>query len=227
MSDFNESHQVFSYLDSLKFLNLSFNSIEIVSSYLFSNLLKLETLDLSYNNIYLLEDYSFNNLNSLRNLHINENQMTLTINSKSFVELDSIQNIYLSKSILSNEIKLVFIDLFTIMNRNADIKNSLIYFKSLSLTATKVTVDCKLTLFFIRSNVHYNLKTDQDIFDFIASCARFVLKEVAPSENGIFLNRNRFIFTNFFLIIVWLVLTLIAILGLYLSRHLKIKKSTF
>ena len=220
LSDFNDSSAIFASLGSLKSLNLSFNSIEVISSYLFSNLLKLESLDLSYNKIYLFEDYSMNKLNSLRYLHLHENAKRIEIRDTSFVALDAIQNVYVSKSILSNETRRIFVDLFQNVNRNAETRNKRLYFKSLSLVSPGEvsTTDCDLTLYFIRRNIHFNLKTDQEMDQFLMECSHFILKVASSATirpGKVFVDRNKLVFSEFFIYFVWMYLASVTCLSIY------------
>ena len=189
LTSFNaENAETFSYMSNLKLLNLSSNLIEIIPSFLFSNLLKLETLDLSLNLIHFISSYSFNNLISLRNLHINEqNGDYLKFESnETFHECDSIQTIYLSKSILqhSNTGKSnieVLLNVFEVKKKqiNKTVLNRP-YFKSLFLISyynDSKLYDCNLTLFFIRNNIHFNFKTETQIFDYFSQCFDLKIKD--------------------------------------------------
>jgi hypothetical protein len=121
-------------LDSLKILDLSFNLIEFIPEKFLSDLLKLETLDLSHNRIYVFENFSIEKLVSLKDLHINDNADQFQIKSNSFFQLGSLQNIYISKSVLNNkQIEYFFNETFKYLNRNTTLKNNRSYFKSLSL----------------------------------------------------------------------------------------------
>ena len=216
-------NELFSKLSNLKLLNLSSNLIEILSRNFLSQLYKLETVDLSFNKIYALDEYSFNNLLSLRNLYLNENSPSLLIHNESFSHLDSIQNIFISKSILlRNESKTIFIDLFKVKNANF-FKRALNrdYFKSLFLIAAYDTYDCQMALFFMRNNVHFNFKTERDIFDYFSECSLLVIKAKKINQNDedecVSSNRNLNIFSNGFLYFGWLTLLFILILlGFYL-----------
>ena len=220
LRSFTTPDQMFKSLQSLKYLDLSYNAIECVPAFLFSGLFKLEALDLSCNKIYSLENFALNKLNSLRNLHLNDNNDHLKMNG-NFSELNALQNIFISKSILNDESKRVFIDLFRCLNIKASSRNSRPYLKSLSLitpygsNSALLSYDCDLTLYFIRKNIHFNLKTEDDIFNYFAECSQLVLKHAASINNGVF-NRDYKIFTEPFLLFIWLVLFLISCLGVYL-----------
>ena len=109
---------LFKYLFNLRELNLSSNSIEYLSPNLFYNLNKLTTIDLSSNSIRFIHNYAFNKLSSLKNLHLKNNSHLLTFESyKSFNELNSINNIYISKAILdANEFNKCFFKQLFITN---------------------------------------------------------------------------------------------------------------
>ena len=109
---------IFKYLFNLKELNLSSNSIEYLNPNLFYNLNKLTTIDLSSNPIRFIHNYAFNKLSSLKNLHLKNNSHLLTFESyKSFNELNSINNIYISKAILdANEFNKCFFKQLFITN---------------------------------------------------------------------------------------------------------------
>ena len=215
LTSFNGSTRVFSYLYSLRVLNLSMNSLEVVPGRLFDSLLKLETLDMSHNKIYLVQNFSFDGPKSLRHLYINSNQDDLSIESRSFVGLDSIQNVYLSSPILTRDsTRSILIDMFNSLNRRALEKNRVYYFRSLALISTSFGADCALVLYFIRWNVHLNLNTDQDVFDFFVACDSFLLKETRLS----FADETRFvsIVSNSFPYLFWIFLLATASLGCYL-----------
>ena len=210
LSLFNESHVIFNFMDNLKFINLSSNSIEVISSFLFSDLLKLEVIDLSFNKIYKIENYSFNKLTSLRDLHLN-NDLSLELETNCFIELDTIQNIYISKQSLNDRTNSIFGDLFTHVNRNPLRKNERTYFRSLSLSTEYKQYDCELTIYFIRHNIHLNLKDEIQIYDYFAACSQLTVMNKLPSENLISaFKRNETIFTNTFFLFIWFLILLIT-----------------
>ncbi len=167
-------------LSNLKFLNLSRNFIEILPRYLFNELLKLETVDLSFNRIYFIQNYSFNKLIYLRNFHFNDNNETIKIEEQSFFQLDSIQNVYMSKSALnSNLTKSIMIEVFKNKNRNffkRVLKRS--YFKSLFLISSYAneSYDCLLSLYFLQNNVHFNFKSEIDFVNVENKCIHLSIK---------------------------------------------------
>ena len=213
----------FNNLDSLKFLDLSFNSIELIPEKTFSDLLKLEILDLSHNKIYAFESRALENLDSLKDLHININSVHFQMKANSFFQLGSLQNIYISKSILNNDTELIFNATFNYLNRNSTLKNNRIYFKTLSLITPTSTLgnmsvleyDCDLTLQFIRRNIHVNLKSEIHISQYFAQCSQFVLKNVTSSKNDGLIKSNHYylVFSDGFAHFVWLMLLFISMSG--------------
>ena len=142
--------------------------------------------------------------------------------ANSFFQLGSLQNIYISKSILNNETNSVFNALFKELNGNSAFRNKRFYFKSLSLTSlilgnsSLFEYDCDLTLYYIRRNIHFNLKTEGHIFQYFAHCSQLALKNVLLSENKI--SREFFVFSDFFVYVIWSILILILISGCVLAR---------
>ena len=131
---------------------------------------KLEVIDLSRNQIYLIQENSFYRLNNLKFLYIYQNSPKINITNGTFYGLNSINSIYLSKSILNSFTSSIFIDLLKQKNKNqsTNILN-VDYFKSLNLISFNET-DCNLTLYFIRENVHFNLRTENDWHQYISNC---------------------------------------------------------
>src|SRR5207302_1472019 len=68
-------------LNSIKILNLAFNSIEYLPN-LFSS--SLEYLNLSSNNIHYLDDYFASNLQSIRQIDFDSNENLNSISPRSF-----------------------------------------------------------------------------------------------------------------------------------------------
>jgi len=225
LSSENLNSMLFSKLSNLKLLNLSSNLIESVATHVFSQLYKLETVDLSFNKICIFYEFSLNNLISLRNLHLNHNNKTILLQPKSFFNLESIQNVFISQSILARQNKesdmknSIFINLFK--TKNLKFSKSVLkraYFKSLFLISTYDTYDCELSLFFMRNNVHFNFKTEKDIFDYFNECSQIVIKEsliiTSKKSPSVF-----YIFKNGFFYFGWTVLLFITIIGLYLGLN--------
>ena len=226
LSNFNDTF-IFSPLSSLKYLNLSSNQIELIQTHLFKDLFKLETLDLSLNRIRLIQSFGLNHLLNLRNLHLNENDddfFSIESNTSMF-HLDSIQNIFISKSILNNkeENVLKFLSLFEEKTKRQLIKRNVLgisFFKSLFLTSKYDSpqsnkYDCNLTLFFIRKNVHFNFKTETEIFDYFSQCSLISIKNTAL--NGFLIkDRNSLIFKDFGVYFFWLYLLCVLAFIFYL-----------
>ena len=146
--------------------------------------------------------------------------------SNSFFQLGSLQNIYISKSILNDDTEFIFKDTFRYLNRNSTLKNNRSYFKSLSLitpnigNASSILVyDCGLTLHFIRLNIHLNLKTESHISQYFTQCSQYVLKNIVLNENKLIQSSREFIFSNFFLYFMWLILLLILLTGCILCSR--------
>jgi len=225
LSSMNLNANLFSKLSNLKLLNLSSNLIESVATHVFSQLYKLETVDLSFNKICIFYEFSLNNLISLRNLHLNDNNKTILLQPKSFFNLESIQNVFISQSILAGQNKhsemknSIFINLFK--TKNLKFSKSVLkraYYKSLFLISTYDTYMCELSLFFMRNNVHFNFKTEKDIFDYFNVCSQNVIKE-SPNSCSKKEDGTLYIFTNGFFYSGWIILLFITIVGLYLGLN--------
>jgi len=219
---------VFASLFNLKFLNLSFNQIESIQAYLFSDLRKLERLDLSCNRIVFLERFAFSKLLSLKTLWINENDIHLRIESgQVFDQLASIQNVYLSRSILNdknnlNAILMLFEQSKTYLNKSVCGKR---YYKSFFLMANYTRYDCEMTLFFMRNNVHFNFKTESHISNYFAECSLLVIKNMSSYETEYVGDESRtyLVLRNLlFHFFIW-TLILIVFWGVYLCIGLKQK----
>lgn len=228
ISSFENDLNIFSFLTSLKYLSLKANRIEFIPSLLFKNLPKLETIDLSSNRIYSLEKYSFFNLAYLRNLHLEENEFNIHMVNETFYQINSIQNIYLSKSILSDHAtRLVFIKLFEArkrqMNENEGKKVlNVTYFKSLFLMFDYDDYDCELTLYFMRQNLHLNFKYETQIRDYFDACSLIRIKNGQQQE----LKEETFHFLNIFSNLLWwffnLTLLFILLMGVLCCSCLKV-----
>ena len=240
-----ENIETFSFMSNLKFLNLSSNLIEVISSYFFSNLLKLVTIDLSSNRIYLISSYSFNNLLNLRNLHINDqinNEEYLEFESnETFYECESIQTIYLSKSLMFGSIPRQQQNLQTLLNlfqvKKKQINKTVLnrrYFKSLFLISNyneSKDYDCNLTLFFIRNNIHFNFKTETHIFDYFSQCFNLKIKDsliiTVEIEFNLLFRLDKHISENLWAFFFWAYLVFVLCIGFYWcsNNKLDIKKT--
>jgi hypothetical protein len=77
------------------------------------------------------------------------------------------------------------------MNQKTKILN-INYLKTLNLLAFNET-DCNLTLYFIRENIHFNLRTENDWHEYITNCEEIKIKDKASSKNDY---STRIQFTN-------------------------------
>jgi Leucine-rich repeat (LRR) protein len=147
-----------------------------VPSRVFNSLKKLEVIDLSMNMIKLLENSSFYKLFNLKELYLNKNGLDMRIEVGSFIQLVSIQTVYVSKSILNGLNKKIFTDLLIEKNKFSNkIILDKIYLKSLDIVSVNES-DCNLTIELIRLNLHFNLRTEQDWYNYLVNCDRNVLK---------------------------------------------------
>ena len=197
---FDSNPFIFKYLLNIKELNLSSNSIEYLNPNLFSNLNKLTTIDLSSNLIYFVYNSSFNKLYNLKNLFLQNNSDSLLFESYlCFSELKSIKNIYISKAILdvSDSNKCFFKQLFIANNpelfrsvknkSNAALLSSyrvisgIVYFNSINLLTPNDNYDCNLTLFFLRYNILYNLRSDFSNY-VINGCEALLINKTVTSS---------------------------------------------
>ncbi len=132
---------------------------------------------MSSNPIYSIENFAFNKLSNLKDLHINSNETKMKLMVNSFFNLNSIENIYLSKSILDDENKFILKRMIRIKNSKFNktvLKRK--YYKSVNLLA-KNEYSCELTLSFIIYNIHFNLKSDNDFYNYFIRCEHlFFLK---------------------------------------------------
>ena len=112
----------------------------------------------------------------LKHLHLNNNSKRLEFESVlSFNRLDSLANIYVNKDILIEKNKCV-LKRFAESKNTKSLRNVLKreYFNSINLLAFKsetISLDynCNLTLAFIQYNIHFNLKSDLDLFFYMES----------------------------------------------------------
>ena len=209
-----DNADLFRNLLNLKELNLSSNFIEILNGNFLRNLNKLVTIDLSSNGIFLVKNYSFNSLANLKHLHLNNNSDYLAFESaSSFYKLQSLANIFITKTILMNvESNKCFFKTFATLKNTKSLKNvSRNYYNSINLLAlannddtTTLAYDCNLTLSFIQYNIHYNFKSDLDLFFYTESdCEkRFLVKaqfgefRICPNSTQVFQDEK--IFANKF-----------------------------
>lgn len=156
----------------LKFLNIKAIKLKYIKTNLFSKLYNLIELDISNNSLLLIEPYSMINLEKLENLIINDNE-NLSLNIQSLVGLNSIENVYLE--VLLNETKKQNLINSINLSISAIIMDR-IYYKSINIVAThdknktKGEKECGLILYFLKLNYFLNLKTEQEISDFLNIC---------------------------------------------------------
>ena len=217
---------LFDNLLNLKELNLSLNMIEILDENLFYNLNKLVTIDLSFNKIFLVKNYALNSLFNLKNLNLYANSARLVFESAlSFSKLESLANIYVSKSILETcEENKCFFKTFAQLKNTKSLRTVLKrkYYYSINLLAltynNTLAYNCNLTLSFIQYNIHYNFKSDLDLFYYVnQDCEpREILKtqfyEFRICPNNTEISDTEHFIKKLHLEILWLVLVLFVLL---------------
>jgi hypothetical protein len=70
-------------------------------------------------------------------------------------------------------------------------------------------------LFFIRKNVHFNFKTETEIFDYFNQCSLISIKN-ATLNDSLIKDRNSLIFTDFGVYFFWFYLLFVLAFGFYL-----------
>ena len=119
-------------------------------------------------------------MKNLKDLYL-QNEINMKIELNSFNRFNSIQNIYVSRQLLDNNLtQSIFINL--IKNKNLLNHKKILhreYFKSVNLITLNyfnfTQLDCELVLRFIRFNIHFNLKTDNNYDSFLNSCLSLTL----------------------------------------------------
>ena len=173
----------FESLYQLKYLNLSHNYLSPINNVLFSDLFKLLELDLSYNSLVSIEDYSFKNFYFLTELHLEFQKAANLILTNSTIYLENnnnLKNVYISFDVLAkskhNQIQLV-----DSLNHNNIEKVAFnhLYYRSINVNALFVNSsdgsnnrlnECFLIIYFIRYQIHFNLKSDSDVSNFLNDC---------------------------------------------------------
>ena len=113
-------------------------------------------------------------LEKLKNLIINDNE-DLSLNKQSLVGLNSIENVYISLQVLLKETNQLNLINSINLSISAIIMDR-IYYKSINIMAslgqnkTKSEKECSLILYFLKLNYFLNLKTEQEILDFLNNC---------------------------------------------------------
>jgi len=72
----------------------------------------------------------------------------------------------------------------------------------------------------MRKNVHFNFKTEKEIFDYFNECSQLSIKiGVMVNLDEEIIDRGKLIFGNVFFLFFWSLLFLIAMLGFYLLKN--------
>ena len=208
----------FDELVNLRHLNLSSNLIELLGERFLSQLFKLEVVDLYMNRIRWIEDFAFHRLTYLKSLYLHDNQV-FGVNYSAFFQLDSIQNVFMDKSVFESSLtRAVVLKLFAYKN-SLFFKRSLrrTYFKSLFIISSYVndTYDCELTLYFIRNNVHFNFRSESEIFDYFDQCDQIRIKNATAFEK-INIVRSLLIFSDAIFYFFLLTLSFVLLMGFVL-----------
>lgn len=161
--------QTFKDLFELEFLNLSRNSLTFLYQELFDDLYRLKILDLSNNNLKIIYNDTFKNQGVLKDLFIQNNSKMILESNQSLNGLKSITNIYLSlNNLLNLQNKASFDKSF-----NKKIDKPLIdtlYYEAINIISDVKTIDCNLTIYFIRIKVLLNLSKDDQFKSFLNFC---------------------------------------------------------
>ncbi len=156
-------------------------------------------------------------------MHLNENNETIKIEENSFYQLDSIQNIFISKSTLnSNLTKSVMIELFQYKNRNFSkkvLKRS--YFKSLFIISSYAneSFDCLLSLYFMQNNVHYNFKYDNHFVDSRKKCIGLIIKSLSDSNSEFIIKYDANICLAIFFCLYLLFVVIVGVILAFGKQH--------
>lgn len=187
--DLNSINRInFNMYINLRLLNLSHNRIDVLCRYLFSGLNKLEQIDVSFNQIRLIEANTFNRLSSLKAIYLNgimngeksnelvviEEGFTIACESLKFVYVSSTDLVRTNAKALSKSLKAVA------TKRNVA---EVLYFNSINLIVSnlfgnydeanqknKSTIACELTIFFLRHLIQVNLFDDFGFNVFMSNC---------------------------------------------------------
>ena len=153
-------------------------------------------------------DFSFSNQNWKSRLKKPNRLLKRRFNINKFK--NCVCNIYITESILNNYTKCIFIDLFNQLNENALVKNKRLYFKSLALISSFTKYDCDLTLYFIRNNVHFNLKSELEISAYFDECSSKLIK---IKNTDYLASQREIMFGNYFLYSIWFILLIVLLFG--------------
>jgi Leucine-rich repeat (LRR) protein len=179
LSEMLEIHS-FKGLYYLENLNLSYNRIEVIRKELFQDFSYLYTIDLSKNSLKFIEDFAFMNLKNVILFFLNSNPDLKLLQSKNVLYgLDSIHNFFLSPELIEEKTSLVNMK-DALRPKILKQEGELVFYESLNLqydglnqTKTYTKMDCNHILYFIKFNVHLNLKHDSDVFKFFIDCKLF------------------------------------------------------
>ncbi len=153
-------------------LNLSNNLIKVIDGSLLQNLKSLVELNLSFNSIDSIHDDSFINLRFLKTLFLNDNNY-IPLTNRTLLGLKSIKNIYLSSNLFLSQSNIMSIIKSLQLNQKRAIY-PIIYYDAIYMISVgnfSYTRElCDLTLFFIKHNLHLNLRTADDITRFLEDC---------------------------------------------------------
>ena len=176
---------------------------------------------MSLNRIFQIDNFAFYKLTYLKSLYLNENSPFLFIDLEAFGELESIQNVFVSKSYYNSSE--IFIKLFAYKNSKFSKKSlNRFYFKSLFITSSYIneSYDCQLSLFYIRNNIHFNFKTETEIFDYFNECNHLKIKNSSLYMDTVVARLN-LVFSNYLSYSFFLYLFFV----LFISFSLCLKKS--
>jgi Leucine-rich repeat (LRR) protein len=176
----------FKTLNSLDYLNVSSNFIQYIYQDQFSSLVNLVDLDMSNNTIEYFDSKTFSDLISLENLCIHMNRL------KTIDKLDglsSIRNIYLDISLLLENFTNVVNLRNSIQVKLHKESRNIIYLKSVNVityphivTNDSVNEYCIVSMFFIKYNISFNLKTDEDFDSTTSNCEKICLLKFNSME---------------------------------------------
>jgi hypothetical protein len=141
----------------------------------FSDLYNLNILDLSGNNLLFIGPNSFLNLNYLKYLNLNNNYK-IKIQDSSLIGLNSIKDIYIQMALFINEtFKACFVGAIKARVRRKVL--SRFYYESINIISDdfvdSLNGKCKIVSYFIKLNLHFNLKDDYQVENFLNTCNKF------------------------------------------------------
>jgi Leucine-rich repeat (LRR) protein len=169
----------FNGLTNLRFLYLSINNISFVSRNKFIGLNSLKAFYIFNNNITEILPNAFSTMRNLELLYLNQevprerlsrfNQNFVQhIHENGFNGLVTIREIYMAVDQL-NLTHLCNIKNSLVLNQVRQI-NTQVFYQSININTRRTEIDCNYQFFFIRYNIHLNIKRDSEFFLFYASC---------------------------------------------------------